>query len=637
MPEIKHTFIGGKMNKDLDERLIPKDGYVDAMNIQVSTSEESDVGTAQNLLGNKEIPSGVNMTDAVTVASIADEKSDKLYYYVYTPDVDYIFEYSRLAAQSELVFVDVNKDTLKFHPDHIITGINIIDGMLFWTDNRTEPKKINIERSKQGTVSAAQQTKLVNDSQSISAQPLSQAQDVKEEHITVIKKAPRKPLDMRIITSRDSQKIYTGVIDITTEANKLNSSLVNIWDFSFISTDEKDTNATPTTPGDTFAVVINQAINQLGVVDTIGPVNNITTGLTGWQNGTSGQGNIPVGTKVVIAPFDEDGTPPGLPLTDYVLKGVVVDAYPNSGATTYTDGVKIQILSINGFPPSVPDGQNSLRFVIDLFDEEEKLFEFKFPRFSYRYKYEDGEYSAFAPFTEVAFSPGSFDYHPKKGYNLGMTNRATAIELSRIVTKQTPKDVVSIDILFKDEPSPNIYIVDTIRPNDFAHASGKNYWDSVKGEWENGVASIPYVISKETVNSVVPSNQLLRPYDNVPRLALAQDVTGNRIVYANYLQNYDLKTVNNKNYTPSFSVSWTNFYNVQFYDNGFEAVESQATKTDTLKSIKSLREYQLGVVFTDKYGRETPVVSNNQAVLKLEKERADKANKIKVALVSLLM
>ena len=151
MPEIKHTFIGGKMNKDLDERLIPKDGYVDAMNIQVSTSEESDVGTAQNLLGNREVPSGVNMTDAITVASIADEKSDKLYYYVYTPSVDYIFEYSRLAAQSELIFVDVNKDTLKFHPDHIITGINIIDGMLFWTDNRTEPKKINIERSKQGT------------------------------------------------------------------------------------------------------------------------------------------------------------------------------------------------------------------------------------------------------------------------------------------------------------------------------------------------------------------------------------------------------------------------------------------------------------------------------------------------------
>ena len=55
MPEIKHTFIGGKMNKDLDERLVPYGEYRDAMNIKVSTSEDSDVGTAQNILGNKQM------------------------------------------------------------------------------------------------------------------------------------------------------------------------------------------------------------------------------------------------------------------------------------------------------------------------------------------------------------------------------------------------------------------------------------------------------------------------------------------------------------------------------------------------------------------------------------------------------
>ena len=78
MPEIKHTFLGGKMNKDLDERLIPKDGYIDAMNIQVSTSEDSDVGTAQNILGNIEIElDGINLPDhAVTIASISDEKNE---------------------------------------------------------------------------------------------------------------------------------------------------------------------------------------------------------------------------------------------------------------------------------------------------------------------------------------------------------------------------------------------------------------------------------------------------------------------------------------------------------------------------------------------------------------------------------
>jgi hypothetical protein len=47
MPEIKHNFTGGKMNKDLDERLVPNGEYRDAMNIEVLTSEGSDVGAPQ--------------------------------------------------------------------------------------------------------------------------------------------------------------------------------------------------------------------------------------------------------------------------------------------------------------------------------------------------------------------------------------------------------------------------------------------------------------------------------------------------------------------------------------------------------------------------------------------------------------
>ena len=83
MPEIKHNFTAGKMNKDLDERLIPNGQYKDAMNIQVSTSEGSDVGTVQNILGN----SLVNVQDGIPagtscVGAIADEKNDKLYWFV---------------------------------------------------------------------------------------------------------------------------------------------------------------------------------------------------------------------------------------------------------------------------------------------------------------------------------------------------------------------------------------------------------------------------------------------------------------------------------------------------------------------------------------------------------------------------
>ena len=37
MPEIKKQFTKGKMNKDLDERLVPNGEYRDGMNIQVAT------------------------------------------------------------------------------------------------------------------------------------------------------------------------------------------------------------------------------------------------------------------------------------------------------------------------------------------------------------------------------------------------------------------------------------------------------------------------------------------------------------------------------------------------------------------------------------------------------------------------
>ena len=42
MPEIKHHFRSGKMNKDLDERLVPNGEYRDAQNIEISTSEGDD-------------------------------------------------------------------------------------------------------------------------------------------------------------------------------------------------------------------------------------------------------------------------------------------------------------------------------------------------------------------------------------------------------------------------------------------------------------------------------------------------------------------------------------------------------------------------------------------------------------------
>ena len=82
MPEIKKSFLRGRMNKDLDERLLPDGEYRDASNIQISSTEGSDAGTVQNILGNSKLPiddaaataSYLNFGDnAVCVGSMADE------------------------------------------------------------------------------------------------------------------------------------------------------------------------------------------------------------------------------------------------------------------------------------------------------------------------------------------------------------------------------------------------------------------------------------------------------------------------------------------------------------------------------------------------------------------------------------
>ncbi|TFH10409.1 MAG: hypothetical protein E4H07_05315, partial [Nitrosomonadales bacterium] len=52
MPELKRLFVKGRMNQDLDERLVPNGEYRDALNIQIATTEGNDGGTAQNILGN---------------------------------------------------------------------------------------------------------------------------------------------------------------------------------------------------------------------------------------------------------------------------------------------------------------------------------------------------------------------------------------------------------------------------------------------------------------------------------------------------------------------------------------------------------------------------------------------------------
>ena len=155
MPEIKNTFMQGKMNKDLDERLVPNGQYRDALNVEVSTAEGSNVGVVKNILGNHSLEDIVDTSVFKCVGCIADEKTNKFYWFVSTYAKDAILEYDVTNNVYNAILVDTNagnyKAVLKFS-GNIITGINIIDNFLFWTDDNSDPKKINIDTCREGTI-----------------------------------------------------------------------------------------------------------------------------------------------------------------------------------------------------------------------------------------------------------------------------------------------------------------------------------------------------------------------------------------------------------------------------------------------------------------------------------------------------
>ena len=55
MPLVNTNFIAGRMNKSVDERLLPPGEYVDAMNVRLGSTENTEVGAVENSRGNTQL------------------------------------------------------------------------------------------------------------------------------------------------------------------------------------------------------------------------------------------------------------------------------------------------------------------------------------------------------------------------------------------------------------------------------------------------------------------------------------------------------------------------------------------------------------------------------------------------------
>ena len=501
-----------------------------------------------------------------------------------------------------------------------ITGINIVDDMLFYTDNVHEPKKINLARSIQGTGGDKREYPGTGDHDRFHTRIFAEIGGVKQIIHQGIAEASIEPAYVEkencLVIKRNPE--FAPIIKASTvRADRLNS--------------DGDGNPVETT------------LSTTGFNADEDGNGTSYSGLNNNGNANLTQGTFTFNTVVDFKPGDfillksQLSDNPQTDVVDYDVRAVIEapdngESY-SQGDTLINGPFNVSILAVNAENISSIDTS----WYVAL-EQSEPLFEFKFPRFGFRYKYIDGEYSCFSPWSQPAFLPGEFDMLPKKGYNLGMSNRIRSLKVENYFAdgETRPKDIVEIDILYKEDGKPTVYKVKTLKPSDGAPLWEPSGWyATTRGSLE---------ITSELIHAVVESNQTLRPWDNVPRKALAQEVTASRIVYGNYLQNYDLKSSdsssnqsdqpsspNDSTITPEIILSLASSDSNIIIANDFYA-DGDPTPG---RSVKSMRTYQVGVVYVDEFGRQTPVLADKKkGSIKVLKESAPNFNQLCAQLVS---
>jgi hypothetical protein len=222
----------------------------------------------------------------------------------------------------------------------------------------------------------------------------------------------------------------------------------------------------------------------------------------------------------------------------------------------------------------------------------------KFIYFSYRWKYNDNQYSSLSPFSSVAFHASGFAYDYNTGDNKGMLNKYNKVD----VTFDTGNEFVEqIQVLYFDTYRLNVYIVDNYNKDDLSILDDSKY-------------SITFSANK--IYTPLESSEVTRLFDNVPLTAKAQEIIGNRLVYGNYVQFRDIVNTNGVKIIPDYSLE----------------LLSESITEEPKKTFRSDRDYEIGIIYTDEYGRMTTALTSKENTLYIPPINSDTANSIIVTL-----
>ena len=517
--EIKNTFLKAKMNKDLDDRIIPNGEYRDALNVGVGRSESDNVGSVENIIGNSLI-SQTDLGSIEIIGNLVDSTNDRVFIFLtdYTdPSPEnptdapfgtqhYIYVFNTKTGSYNRL---VQGEFLNFSTTNRIIGVNLIEQLLFWTDNRNQPRKINIELA---TATVQSSKEVVNSSDT---------DYYTEEHqISVAKYSPYQPINL--VNKLRVVNTGTATSYIRVEGNRVEELT------PFIG----------------------------GII--VSPEDNV-----------SGEDYCTITTVVNVGSETRINIEPNLPGGNSATPG----AYYNLFKSTMTNKKN---------DPSWPGDPDYL--------------EDKFVRFSYRFKYDDNEYSLIAPFTQIAYVPKQKGYfvngQEEAAYRSTVLdwfeNDVQNIELN--VPLPCPGNrlkshykISEMEILFRESDTVAIKVLESVSAGEVsAFSRGDNVYT--------------YDYQSRKPYRTLAEAQTVRVYDKVPVRAQSQEVSGNRVIYGNYRDQHTPPTALNYNCRINRKLETGKYNNFVEYPN---------------HTVKRNRNYQVGFVLSDKFGRTSPVILSN--------------------------
>jgi hypothetical protein len=514
MAEVKNSFLQSKMNKDLDDRLIPKGEYRDALNISVGKSEDKDVGALESILGN-ELSSDTGNSNLTCIGCCVDNQNNRIFqFWTDYEDVNntlsipdsadmritvYSESSSSLTTLVSGVFLNFAKNS-----QYRICGANVLEDLLFFSDDRNQPRKINISRA-------------ISDP----------SYYTEETQISVAKYYPVNPISVYL-----SKNVTTTSASTSTTSTEVS--------FTVSVEEAKELNVGMQLISDLTTPVLG--INDYAIITSINTLSGLIT-LT-----------VPSSTTITL--------------------GTVLSFFGTS-MTNKAD------------EPNWPGDPNFLKD--------------KYVRFSYRFKFDDGEYSLMAPFTQILYIPNQNGYFVNGDENAAyrstvlswMENYVNNIDLY-IELPDTGNNIgnsykiTDIDILYKESDSLAVNVLETVSVNQISDTAG-----------DTNIYKYTYTSQKPY--KTLPESQTTRVYDKVPIRARAQEIVGNRVVYGNFVtQNQPPSSIN---YSLTVTEKTNSFTSWAEYPN---------------HTLKQNRNYQAGIVVADKFGRQSAVIlssnDTNQSV-----------------------